>query len=276
MNFTVTAFGLDQLHARSAQLVQLAQQLPPAGARPVTIAGRVGGWICSRALAAIGGMPGVLIEDEAAHLAPAGDMSLDTVLCGLARRLDDAGCIRNWRNELLDVIAEGQVLGRVERGAIRPLGLLSQAVHLNGWTPDGRLWVARRALDKSTDPGMWDTLSGGLVAAGESPHQAMLRETLEEAGLVADELAGHGPLRTVLRMHRRLPDGYQVENVLLVDCVLDADVMPRNVDGEVLAFRCVGPDDLWQMIVDGAFTLEAELCILDSLQHRLQQSAGAA
>ncbi len=277
MDFTTAAFALDDLVARNARLVRRAQQLPPAGSRPVTIAGRVGGWIGAGALAAIASLPGVRIEPEAAHLtaAPGAGLGLDAVLQGVARALRDAGCIRSWRDELLDVVAEGRQLGRIERGAVRPLGLLTQAVHLNAWSPDGRLWVARRALDKSTDPGLWDTLSGGLVAASEDPESALLRETHEEAGLPAVALASHGPLRMVLRMHRRLPDGYQVETVLLSDCVLDGAAVPVNLDGEVLEFRCVDLVQLWDMITHGAFTLEAELSILDSLRHQSMIAAGA-
>ncbi len=277
MDFTTAAFALDDLVARNARLVRRAQQLPPAGSRPVTIAGRVGGWIGAGALAAIASLPGVRIEPEAAHLtaAPGAGLGLDAVLQGVARALRDAGCIRSWRDELLDVVAEGRQLGRIERGAVRPLGLLTQAVHLNAWSPDGRLWVARRALDKSTDPGLWDTLSGGLVAASEDPESALLRETHEEAGLPAVALASHGPLRMVLRMHRRLPDGYQVETVLLSDCVLDGAAVPVNLDGEVLEFRCVDLAQLWDMITHGAFTLEAELSILDSLRHQSMIAAGA-
>lgn len=276
MDSTTAHFAPDALIARGAQLVRRAQQLPPAGARPVTVAGRVGGWITPRALAAIQDRPGVDVEDEAVHIkaAAAGRLGLDAVLLGVAQALQAAGCIRAWRGELIDVVAEGRCLGRIERGAVRPLGLLTQAVHLNGWAPDGRLWVARRSLDKSTDPGLWDTLSGGLVSAGEAAETALLRETHEEAGLPAVALAAHGPLRTVLRMHRRLPEGYQVETVLVSDCVLDA-AAPRNLDGEVQEFRCVAPTQLWDMMLQGAFTLEAELCILDSLRHRRPGASAA-
>jgi 8-oxo-dGTP pyrophosphatase MutT (NUDIX family) len=275
MDSTSAAFTLDDLVARGARLVRRAQQLPPVGARPVTVAGRVAGWIDPAALAAIAGHPGVRIEPEAAHLtaAPARRLGLDGVLRGIAEALREAGLIRSWRDELLDVVAEGRLLGRIERGAVRPLGLLTQAVHLNAWAPDGRLWIARRALSKSTDPGLWDTLSGGLVAAGEDPGTALLRESHEEAGLAPAQLAGNGPLRTVLRMHRRLPDGYQVETVSMSDCVLDAGAAPANLDGEVLEFRCVDMPELWDMIQRGAFTLEAELCVLDSLRQRLAAPA---
>ncbi len=268
-------FDLPRLRQRFAQSLQRAQSLPPPGARPITVAGRVAGWITTDALMPLRDLPGVHVGPEAVHFTDAPGVSLNLVLGEVARALKAAGKIRSWRNELLDVVAEGQVIGRIERAAIRPMGLLSQAVHLNAWHPDGRLWIARRALDKSTDPGMWDTLSGGLVAAGESLQQALLRETLEEAGLDFVQVRAHGQLRLVLRMHRCLPDGYQVENVFLADCPLPDACVPSNLDGEVIEFRCVDLAELWRLIAQDCFTLEAELCILDSLQRRLQDSSAA-
>lgn len=275
MDSTTAPFAPDELSARCARLVRRAQQLPPAGARPVTVAGRVAGWILPRAVAAVAGLPGVDVEDEAVHLkAAARQQSLNGVLASVADALRAAGCIHAWRDELLDVIAEGRCLGRMERGAMRPLGLLTRAVHLNAWTPDDRLWVARRSFDKPTDPGRWDTLSGGLVAAGEDPDAALLRECHEEAGLPAGALRGHDPLRTLVRLHRRMPEGYLVETLMLSDCVLDAGTVPRNLDGEVQEFRCVGAAELGTMLSDGAFTLAAELAILDSLRRRRPGAAG--
>src|SRR3546814_10822946 len=136
-------------------------------------------------------------------------MTLNAVLARLALSLKDTGCLRGWRNELLDVIGEGRRLGAIERAAVRPLGLLTKAVHLNAWSPDGRLWIARRSLSKSTDPGLWDTLVGGLTGAGESLDHSLLRESNEKAGLEAGDIDGRSPLRIILRMHRRLPEGYQ-------------------------------------------------------------------
>lgn len=262
------------LDARFARALHRAQQLPPPGSRPLTVQARVAGWIMPRATEVIADLPGVHIEHEAAHIAAAlpQGLDLDAVLRRIADTLQAAQCLRTWRDELLDVVGEGRTLGRIERAAVRPLGLLTQAVHLNAWARDGRLWIARRALDKSTDPGLWDTLVGGLVSADEDCETALLRESLEEAGLQAADIADRGPLRMTLRMHRRLPEGYQVENLLLSDCVLDDAVRPANMDGEVSEIRCVPVADLWQMLRQGAFTLEAELAILDSLRLR---AAGA-
>lgn len=248
-------------------LLPRIQQLPPGGARPLTVAGRVSGWITARATRAVAGLAGVQITPEAVHIqaCPARQISLDAVLGTVAETLKEAGCLRGWRNELLDVVGEGQVLGVVERAALRPLGLLTRAVHLNAWTPDGRLYVARRASTKSTDPDMLDTLVGGLSAAGESLDTSLLRESQEEAGLLPDMLVNRTPIRVITRMHRRLPEGYQVEDALVSECVLDASVCPVNQDGEVSEILVLSVDEVWARVQAGEFTLEAELVVLDGL-----------
>lgn len=247
--------------------------MPPSGSRPLTVSGRVAGWITAKATGHLHGLPGVHIEDEAVHITAASSqrMPLNAVLARLALSLKDTGCLRGWRNELLDVIGEGRRLGAIERAAVRPLGLLTKAVHLNAWSPDGRLWIARRALSKSTDPGKWDTLVGGLTGAGESLDNSLLRESNEEAGLEPHDLENRSPLRIILRMHRRLPEGYQVEDVLVSDCVLAETVVPRNLDGEVSEIRLVDLVELQDLLETDAFTREAELVVLEGLHRRLEQ-----
>lgn len=255
---------------RYQRLVPNIQQLPPNGSRPLTVAGRVAGWVTGKATQHINGMPGVRVEDEAVHITdvPAKRLSVSRVLEQIAMGLKGTGCLRGWRDELLDVIGEGEPLAVIERAAMRPLGLLTRAVHLNAWSTDGQIWVARRAEDKHTDPGMWDTLVGGLAVAGESIDMSLLRESQEEAGLQPDHLVARTPLRTILRMHRQLPEGYQVEDVLVCDCVLDDTVVPVNNDGEVSEFRLLRYDDIWGMIEADLFTREAELTLLDSMRRR--------
>ncbi|PLC55883.1 NUDIX hydrolase [Pollutimonas nitritireducens] len=261
------------IDARYQTLAKRIQHLPPTGSRPLTVAGKVAGWITAKATRHLVGLPGIYVEDEAVHITAAAGQrkSLNTVLAELAVALRDAGCLRTWRDELLDVVGEGRRLAVIERAAVRPLGLLTRAVHLNAWTPEGKLWIARRALSKSTDPGMWDTLVGGLAGAGESLDVSLLRESNEEAGLIASDIEDRSPLRIILRMHRRLPEGYQVEDVLVSDCILHESVTPRNLDGEVSEIRQVDIDELWAMVESGEFTREAELVILEGLRKRVRE-----
>jgi isopentenyldiphosphate isomerase len=262
-----------QVAKRKNLLAKHIQQLPPMASRPLTVSGRVAGWITSKATVHAAGLPGIHVEDEAVHITACIQqrLSLPQVFERLATVLRDTGCLRGWRDELLDVFGEGRRLSVIERAAVRPLGLLTKAVHLNAWSPDGELWVARRSPTKSTDPGMWDTLVGGLAGAGENLDTSLLRESNEEAGLEPEDIQARSPLRTILRMHRRLPEGYQVEDVLVSDVVLDRAVQPQNRDGEVSEIKLVSLDDLWSMVEAGEFTREAELVILEGLERRMQQ-----
>ena len=265
----------EAVFARQQSLIPLIQHLPPKGARPLTVAGRVAGWVTLRATECMAEMAGVRVSDEAVHVAaaPREHLPLNMVMERIAHTLRDNGCLRGWRDELLDVYGEGRRLCVLERAAMRPLGLLTKAVHLNGWSRDGRLWLARRSDTKATDPGRWDTLVGGLAVAAESLDTSLVRECFEEAGLNAADIHGRSPLRVVLRMHRRLPEGYQVEDMLVSDCVLPDGVVPLNQDGEVSEFRLATVEDAWSMVEEGLFTHEAEACILDSLAQRLRAGA---
>lgn len=274
-NFRMTSPGASSLPAaieeRRVALLRSLQQLPSNGSRPLTISARVAGWVTAKATASLRGLPGVRIEDEAVHISASTSprLSLNAVLARVAQVLDEAGCIRAWRDEMLDVVGEGRRLAAIERGAMRPLGLLTRAVHLNAWTPQGELWIARRALTKSTDPGKWDTLVGGLVGAGEALDTALVREAAEEAGLTPQAMAGHSPSRIILRMHKRLPEGYQVEDLFISECVLDDGVALANQDGEVSEFRRAGVEEVLSLMRARAFTAEAELVLLEGIRGRL-------
>ncbi|HUH87036.1 MAG TPA: NUDIX domain-containing protein [Pusillimonas sp.] len=272
MNAHASRSLVSTLDKRYRLLVPRIQHLPPAGSRPLTVSGRVAGWITPRATRALSSLEGVRIEPEAVCIDAVPTVPrrmLDQVLADAALLMRDAGCLRAWRDELLDVVGEGKTLGAIERAAVRPLGMLTKAVHLNAWTPDGRLWIALRSAGKSTDPGMWDTLVGGLAVAGETLEHSLLRESQEEAGLLPEHMAARSPLRTILRMHRRLPEGYQVEDVLVSECVLDESVPLRNQDGEVDEIRAVTVEEVWELIQAGQFTVEAELVVLEGLVRRL-------
>lgn len=258
------------IRQRLKLLLAQAQELPPIGSRPLTFCGRVCGWVIKDAIPELLTIEGVRCEGDAVHI---GDMRMPSaqanrLLERIAHHLNATGFVKAWRGELLDVIAEGRCLGAIERGAVRPLGMLTQAVHLNAWTPDGRLWVQKRAAHKSTNPNMWDTLVGGLVSAQEDLTVSLLRESEEEAGLYAKDLHALEPMRLITRMHRRLPEGYQVENAWVNDCVLDEDVQPENQDGEVSEIRQISVEEYWELSLAGQVTLEAELVSLDSICHR--------
>ena len=185
-----------------------------------------------------------------------------------ASRLADAGMVWGWRDEQLDVrpLAGGATLATIERAACRALGIATYAVHMNAFTADGQLVVARRADDKSIDPGMWDNLVGGMIAAGESELEALAREAYEEAGLSLSQL---DPQRGgVVQETRIVPEGYMVETIQVFGLVLPEGVAPRNLDGEIAAIETWPVEDVLEAIAHDAFTLEAALVTLEGLARR--------
>ena len=252
-----------------AGLHELACQTPAPGTLSLLVNGKDCGNVSEAAAQAL--------LDHKRIVRVAGGLTLDLAsnandrLAEIAQVLQGAGCIPKWRGELLDVWCDSNVMGAIERGAVRCLGLLTRAVHLNAWSTRGELWAARRALDKPTDPGMWDTLVGGLVGHGGSGNLALERESYEEAGLAAEQIAGRDPISSIYRMRRRVPEGFQYEEVLTSDCVLADDVAPANQDGEVMEIACLPVADIEAMLLDGQFTVEASIVIAQSLmarQHR--------
>jgi len=194
--------------------------------------------------------------------------SLNAALADVAEGLRALGLAGAWRNELLGVTdASGTGIGAIERAAVRPLGITTHAVHLVGWAEQGGVWVQQRAFDKATDPGMWDTLMGGLVSAGESLADTLLRETWEEAGLHVEQLRDV-MARGTLTVRRPVASGYMVEHIHIFDATLPAALVPQNQDGEVAAFECLSIDELMRRLHDDAFTLEAALILARRLPSR--------
>jgi ADP-ribose pyrophosphatase YjhB (NUDIX family) len=191
---------------------------------------------------------------------------LTPALDKVALALRDTGLAGAWRNEQLAVTDEqGNVLGTVERAAVRPLGIATRAVHLAGRSPDGRHWVQRRALSKPNDPGMWDTLMGGMVPATDTLQAALERETHEEAGLALPVLQ---QLRHGGRVAMRRPSGgggaaggYTVERVDWFQCIVPENIEPVNQDGEVDEFRLMTGQEVLQRLHRNEFTLEAALVL---------------
>lgn len=190
---------------------------------------------------------------------------LDAALERLARALRDDGQVRAWRDEQLAVCApDGRLLASVERGVVRLLGIATEAVHLLGLAPDGRHWVQQRALDKADDPGLWDTLVGGMVPAGEAVDAALARETGEEAGLLLSQLRDlrlGGWVRTA-RPHATTPAGYVEERIAWYRCTVPEGVEPVNQDGEVAQFRRMDAHELRQRLLADEFTVDAALMML--------------
>ncbi|WP_422843638.1 NUDIX hydrolase [Acidovorax sp. M2(2025)] len=257
------------------QAARLRAQQPPAQPRvPLRVAGHTVGSVAQGLLEEIGLQRLLdkryqLLKEEhsgaaawSLQVAPA---EASDALNALAAALRDAGRCGPWRDEQLAVCnAAGEVVGTVERGAVRVLGVATRAVHLVGLAPDGRMWVQKRSLTKPNNPGLWDTLMGGMVSAADSLPQALARETWEEAGLRVDDLRPvvHGGQVLFSRPSREGGGvGYMIERIDWFRATVPEGMAPQNQDGEVERFDLLPLDAVCEQVAQDLFTLEASLVI---------------
>ena len=262
--------------------VQRAQRRDDAARLPFFLRQHRVGSVAQHHLPTLAAWPGCL------QLSSSGVVLVDDVVTAAWAQINAAlreqGLVRGWRNEICTVVGldDGRALARIERAAARFWGTLTLGAHANGFVAgaDGRpthLWVAQRAWNKSTDPGLLDNLVGGGVPAGQTPWQALVREGWEEAGLTTAQMetatAGH-----VIRLHRDVPEGLQLEDLHCHDLQLPAGLVPCNQDGEVGAFECLPLQEALALAASQQMTVDASLVTLDfALRHGLCAApAGAA
>lgn len=182
------------------------------------------------------------------------------------------GLVTGWRDECFSFWNAGfdspdaQVLAylSVERAGFRYLGMMSHAVHINGFLPDGRLWCGRRSRHKATDPGLLDNLAAGGLPTGESILACAQRELYEEAGVSA---IAEGALVRMgfVRTSRPEPEGWHDEILHVCNLELEPNFAPANQDGEVDEFVCLYPPEVLERIRQGAFTVDAAVALAQGL-----------
>lgn len=260
----------------------VAAQARDAATRvPFVVAGRRVGSVARAHLAALRAWPAHLAIDDAGVTLIAEDRG--AALAEMHAALRAQGLIRAWRDETFPLFDPDtrEPLALMERAAARFWGTLTLGAHLNGYVAGDddrpeRLWIAQRSFTKPTDPGLFDNLVGGGVPAGQSPFVALVREAGEEAGLAAEPLQAARPGR-VLRLHRDIAEGLQLEDLHAWDLALPRDWQPHNHDGEVAGFRLLPVADALALAAGDTMTVDAALVTLDfGLRHGLFAPAEAA
>ena len=244
--------------------------LAPGGGRIAALVGSIAPELASRLAAA--GLP-LRFDEGHWRIEPASLATADATLAAVAGWLHANGCAASWRGELLAVTdASGASAGVIERAAVRALGIATHAVHLVGCDGRGDVWVQQRAVDKATDPGLWDTLMGGLASADESNVQTLARETWEEAGLRIDDLRGVQRFGRIT-VRRPVVEGYMIEHIDMFQAIVPDGLLPVNQDGEVERFECLKRASLVERLHADAFTPEAAMILATWLSRRIGGSA---
>ena len=90
------------------------------------------------------------------------------------------------------VDADGRVVGRAPRSVVRHDNLRHAATAVLLRDSRGRIYLHRRSDSKDWAPGHWDAAAGGVIAFGEDPYAAAVRELGEELGVTGVPLAERG------------------------------------------------------------------------------------
>jgi isopentenyldiphosphate isomerase len=255
----------------------------PTGYRPFRVAGQTVGSIgpaFAERLARDGA--GVFhVTEDAVTLDPAlgGPDTRSAAVDGVLRELAADGVITGWRDEPYPVAPLGAMppvadpLLQMERAAVPLFGIRAFGVHMSGFVrrPDGlHLWVARRAADKETYPGMLDNTVAGGQPVGIGLRDNLVKECAEEAGIPAD-IAGRAiPVGVIAYVYREPgPGGFDLlkpDVQFCYDLELPADFAPRNTDGEIDEFFLWPIERAAATVRDTAdFKFNCNLVIIDFL-----------
>lgn len=177
-----------------------------------------------------------------------------------------------WRNELYSIYGPGRRAAfSLERSACALFGLATFGVHLTAYTGDVqdeslRIWVPRRAKNKSTWPSFLDNSVAGGITAGDSPYESMVRECGEEAGLGEDTVRSTMKQTGVISYFYRTKSGLcQPEIEYTYDLALSASVELRPADGEAESFVLMSVDEILVRMRKGEFKPNCALALIDFL-----------
>ena len=91
-------------------------------------------------------------------------------------------------NKLVDVLDEkGNPTGETSNiRTVHDNGLIHGGVHVGLYSKDGKIVIEKRSENIVFNAGRWDVSMGGVIDAGETPDQALVREVSEELGINLD------------------------------------------------------------------------------------------
>ncbi len=256
---------LDHIHA--------CNNFDSAGFLPFEISGDRVGYIRPKLVERLRAWPEIFdVSETAVSLARSLDdfearsQALDTVLRSLAAD----GDIPAWREEHYPVTPDWHVppLMRIERAACPMFGIRAYGVHLNGFVREaGRLhmWVARRARDKATFPGMLDNMVAGGQPIGIGLADNVVKECQEEAG-IPEAYARQARPVGMIAYTQETPEGCKPDKMFCYDLELPRDFNPVAVDGEVESFHLMPIDEVATLVRHGFdFKFNCNLVIIDFL-----------
>lgn len=191
-------------------------------------------------------------------------------LAPVVEDLASKGVIPGIRHELYP-ISDGRhrpPLLQIERMACPLFGVRTSGVHMNGYVRKAsglHMWVARRARDKMTYPGMLDNMVAGGQPIGLGLMENLIKECGEEAGIPAAIARRALPVGLIVYDHQT-EDGAKPDRQYVFDLELPEDFTPVPADGEVEEFMLWPIETVAAKVRDTfEFKFNCNLAIIDFL-----------
>jgi len=253
--------------------IRACNNFDPAGFRPFRVSGGQVGWLPHELAEALRRWPDVFrVAADGVALDPRFDDfdKRSEALAAPLRALADEGQIEAWRGELYPVTPDWHTppLMQIERAACPRFGIRAFGVHINGFVrkADGiHMWVARRAYDKPTFPGMLDNMVAGGQPIGLGLMANVIKECAEEAG-IPEDLARHALAVGMISYTHQPPEGCKPDQMFCYDLELPRELEPVPVDGEVDRFELWSIGRVADTVRDTTrFKFNCNLVIIDFL-----------
>ena len=245
---------------------------------PFRIGAEQPGWIRPGFARRLADYPEAFAVDESGvRTAPALDSceSRTEAVASVLHSLSDSGAIGRLRDEAYPVGGAlfGPHLMLMDRTAIPFFGIRARGVHVNGYRRDGErmlMWIARRARDRPSFPGMLDNFVAGGQPAGIGLMENVIKEAGEEAGVPQDLAAIARPVGAVSYC-QETGEGLKPDVMYCYDLELPAAFEPGNRDGEIEAFYLWPVERVMEIVAGTAeFKLNCNLVCIDFfLRHGL-------
>ena len=182
--------------------------------------------------------------------------------------------LQDWTNENFPVWRPGKELVlSIERAGAPLFGIVTYGVQLLAYQEeDGKtsVWIARRAKNKRTFPGMLDSTVGGSLPTGESPFACLVRECQEEAtfpeDLVHEKAVAVGIVNYVNISDER--GGGELglfcpEVQFPYEMKLPNEITPIPGDNEAESITLMSVDEIEETLANGEFTPANGCIVLD-------------
>jgi hypothetical protein len=162
-------------------------------------------------------------------------------------------------------------LALADRGLMPAMGFPAIGIHCNAYVQksDGLyLWIARRSLTSTVDPGKLDHLVAGGQPYGLSLRDNLAKEAWEEAA-IPKELVANAISTGCIRYRKEEDHGVRRDTLFIFDLELPETFTPSSNDGESFDFKLMHIDDVKDRLLrTDDFKFNVPLVLIDFMVRR--------